>query len=197
MRRGTKVIIGVGGNVGAGKTVVAQIFRDLGAEYVSADAIGWEVLPEISAILQEKFGSQIMNGMGVDKKKLRELVFSDPGKLMFLNRISHPILVKHILHRIEGIRSGIVVIDAALLFDWDDVYDVIDYPILVIADRDKKAMRARAKGIGKELFEKISAMQKDEEEMAKRARYVIKNNGTIDELREKCSKIYSEISNDC
>ena len=104
MRRGTKVVIGVGGNVGVGKTAVAEIFRDLGAEYISADAIGWEVLPEISAILRDEFGSQIMNGMDIDKKKLRELVFSDPEKLMFLNRISHPILVKKILHRIEDVK---------------------------------------------------------------------------------------------
>jgi dephospho-CoA kinase len=197
MRRGTKIVIGVGGNVGAGKTAVAEIFKDLGAEYISADAIGWEVLPEIGTILRDEFGSQIMNGMDIDKKKLRELVFSDSEKLMFLNRISHPILVKKILHRIEGVKSDVLVIDAALLFEWDDVYDVIDYPILVTADRDKKVVRARAKGIGEELFEKISAMQEDDEEMATRARYVIENNGTIDELREKCSKIYGEISNDC
>lgn len=197
MCRGSKVVIGVGGNVGAGKTVVARIFRDLGAQYVSADEIGWEVLPEISTILQDEFGSQIMNGIEVDKKELREMVFSDPEKLQFLNRISHPILVKKILQRIEDIDTGIVVIDAALMFDWDEVYEVIDYPILVIADRDKKAMRARAKGISEDLFEKIYVTQKDDEEMARRARYVIENNGTIEELRDKCSKIYGEISNDC
>ncbi len=197
MGRDQKVIIGVGGTVGAGKTIVAHIFRDFGAEYVSADAIGWEVLPAISGILQQEFGNEIMNGMDVDKKKLRKLVFSDPGKLSFLNRASHPILVRKVLDRVAGIKTGVVVIDAALLFDWDEVLEIVDYPILVTADRDKKRMRAHTKGIGDELFDRMTAMQKDEEEMAKRAKYVIENNGTVDQLKDRCLKIYKEIEDDC
>jgi dephospho-CoA kinase len=193
---GQKIVVGVGGNVGAGKTVVAQIFRDLGAEYISADRIGWEVLPEISMLLQERFGRDIMNGSEVDKKRLRALVFSDPEKLMVLNRMSHPILVKKILECVENIETGVVVIDAALMFDWKEVYEIVDYPILVTADRDKRRLRARAKGVEEELFDRITAVQKDEAEMAQMAKYVIENNGTVAELKEKCLKIYKEINND-
>jgi dephospho-CoA kinase len=193
---GQKIVVGVGGNVGAGKTVVAQIFRDLGAEYISADRIGWEVLPEISMLLQERFGRDIMNGSEVDKKRLRALVFSDPEKLMVLNRMSHPILVKKILECVENIETGVVVIDAALMFDWKEVYEIVDDPILVTADRDKRRLRARAKGVEEELFDRITAVQKDEAEMAQMAKYVIENNGTVAELKEKCLKIYKEINND-
>ena len=197
MCRGQKVVIGVGGNVGAGKTVVAQIFKDLGAEYVSADRIGWEVLPEIAMHLEERFGSEIMNGTEVNKKTLRALVFSDPERLIFLNQLSHPILVKKLLEQVEKIKSGVVVIDAALMFDWDKVYEIVDYPILVTADREKRRLRACAKGVEEELFDRITAVQKDEEEMARMAKYVIENNGTMSELRDRCLKIYKEIANDC
>jgi dephospho-CoA kinase len=147
-------------------------------------------------LLQERFGRDIMNGSEVDKKRLRALVFSDPEKLMVLNRMSHPILVKKILECVENIETGVVVIDAALMFDWKEVYEIVDYPILVTADRDKRRLRARAKGVEEELFDRITAVQKDEAEMAQMAKYVIENNGTVAELKEKCLKIYKEINND-
>ena len=44
---GGKVIIGIAGNIGSGKTMVSRFFEDLGAYYLSADEIGHEVLDEI------------------------------------------------------------------------------------------------------------------------------------------------------
>ena len=75
MHHGNKVIIGVGGTVGSGKTLVGRIFEELGAHYISADEIGWEVLSDITGELKERFGEIIMDGDIIDKKKLRGVVF--------------------------------------------------------------------------------------------------------------------------
>jgi dephospho-CoA kinase len=197
MHAGAKVIIGVGGNIGAGKTTVGKIFAELGVRYISADELGWKVLPEISGILRERFGEEIVMGKGIDKRRLREMVFSDKNNLGFLNRVSHPLLLKRVCAALESVRSGIVVIDAALLFDWPEVYRLVDYSILVRARRDLMAQRAAEKGIGQELFNKIISMQKDEKEMRKMASFVIENNRSIGALRERCQQIYEEISHDC
>ena len=188
-------MIGVGGKIGTGKTTVAKIFRGLGAQYISADEIGWEVLPEIADVLQEEFGKKIMRGAKIDKDRLRELVFADAQKLEFLNRASHPILTRRIVERVEDI-EGVVVIDAALLFDWPDVYKIVDFPILVRARRELMVKRARARGISDKLFVQIMTQQKSEQEMAALASYVIDNNGTMAELREKCQAIYQRICYD-
>jgi dephospho-CoA kinase len=197
MHSGSRVVIGIGGKIGAGKTMVGRIFGELGAQYISADEIGWDVLSEIGEALQAKFGEAIMSGKRIDKKKLRELVFMDPEKLRFLNRASHPVLIRRIIEKIEAVRSGMVVIDAALLFDWPEVYEAVDYAVLVRAKFELMLSRARAKGLSEELFERILSMQKDDEETQGMASYVIENNGTMDELREKCRQIYAEISHDC
>jgi dephospho-CoA kinase len=197
MRSGQKVVIGVGGNIGTGKTTVAEIFGNLGGHCISADEIGWDVLPEISDILQKEFGKGIMSGRRVDKRKLRDSVFSDANKLEFLNRVSHPILKRRIIEKVKAIESGIVVIDAALLFDWPEVYEIVDVSILVRARHEVMLSRAKAKGIGVQLFEKIVSKQKKEKEMSTKASYVMENNGTMIELREKCQEIYKEISDDC
>jgi dephospho-CoA kinase len=197
MRSGQKVVIGVGGRIGTGKTTVAKIFSDLGAQYISADEIGWDVLPEITDVLKNEFGEGIMLGGKIDKQKLRDLVFSGAHNLEFLNRVSHPILTKRIIEKTEDVRFGVVVIDAALLFDWPEVCEIVDYSILVRARREIMLARAKAKGISEHLFEKIVSTQKDEREMMAKASYVIENNGTMAELKEKCQKIYEEINDGC
>jgi dephospho-CoA kinase len=57
--------------------------------------------------------------------------------------------------------------------------------------------RAKAKGMSSGLFMQIMEQQKSEQEMKELASYLIENNGTIAELREKCKVIYKEISHDC
>jgi dephospho-CoA kinase len=197
MHAGQKVVIGVGGNIGTGKTTVAKIFSDLGGKYIAADEIGWRVLPEITDVLKREFGKKIMSGGKIDKGKLRDLVFSDAHDLEFLNRTSHPILTKRIIDEAKAVKSGIVVVDAALLFDWPDVYEMTDYSILVKAQRETMLSRAKSKGIGDQLFERIVSKQKSEQEMMTMASYVVENNGTMAELREKCKEIYEEINDDC
>jgi len=197
MHPGARKVIGLTGNVGAGKTTAAKVLMDLGAFCISADEIGWEVLPEISMMLQRRFGQEIMKGNKVDREKLRNLVFADRVKLDYLNQLSHPLLVKKIIDKLSRIDSGIVIIDAAVLFDWPEICALTDYIMLLTARDDIMEARAKARGIDKKMFAMIRSMQKDEKELSERADFVISNNGTLDELREKCELIYRRVEDDC
>ncbi len=197
MRPGDKVLIGVGGTIGSGKTLVSKIFQELGAQYVSADELGWEVLPEIRAGLKKRFGERIMKNGTVDRERLREIVFSDQENLDYLNRLSHPLLIKKILKRVEDIEDGIVVIDAALLFDWPAIEEIVDYRILITSDEEVKEERMARKGISRKLFRQILGFQKSDAEVMERAKFVIANNGGIDSLKIQCKDIYRQIKNDC
>jgi dephospho-CoA kinase len=193
----SKVVLGIAGNIGTGKTTAAMMFKELGATYISADEVGWEVLPEISQVLRKKFGEQIMRGSEVDKRKLREIVFGDRRKLDFLNRVSHPLLVNKIAERVKLVKSGVAVIDAALLFDWPKICGLTDYLVLVTAHRDTMMARAKSKGIDGNTFSMILSMQRDSDELSAQADFVINNNGTLAELRRKCKKLYQRIKDDC
>jgi dephospho-CoA kinase len=197
MHPGSRKVVGLVGNVGAGKTAAAEVFIDMGAACISADEIGWEVLPEISMMLQRRFGKEIMSGQKVDKAKLRNLVFADRAKLDYLNRLSHPLLVRKIIEKLSGIDSGVVIIDAALLFDWPEVCALTDHTIVITARDDIRAARAKSKGIDEKMYSMMRSMQMDEKELSKKTDFVISNNGTLDELRKKCERIYRRIENDC
>jgi len=196
MQREAKIVVGIAGNIGSGKTMVSKFFEDFGAYYLSADEIGWEVLIEIKDQLCTVFGDSIMDGKGIDRKKLRNIVFSSDEKLTILNELSHPLLKKKIIKKIKDIESKMIVIDAALLFDWPEIVKELDYSILVSATDDRKEERAAKNGIDRQLFKRILNSQLREDEMSRLATYVINNNGTVQELAEQCQRIFEEIKND-
>ncbi len=197
MRKYGKLVIGVGGNIGSGKTTVAKIFQSYGMRYISADKIGWSVLPEIAPELRNTFGKQIFCGSKVDRKKLRDVVFADSLSLKTLNKLSHPKILRKIFQKLNSVRTGAFVIDAALLFDWCRLLKRVDIPILVKAPKHLKKKRAQQRGIPTRVFEQILRSQKREVEMAKKAKYIINNNGTLAELKKQCQKIFKELKNDC
>jgi len=187
----------VGGNIGSGKTTVAKIFQSWGMRYISADRIGKSILPEIANKLKSHFGKDIFTGKKIDRKKLRRIVFSNKRNLKILNSLSHPKLLEKINRKIDGIHSGFVVIDAALLFDWPELLKRVDYPILVKAPLELKRERARKRGIPEKIFYHILKNQKKEFEMVQSAKFVIENSGTFRQLKRQCQKIIKELKNDC
>ncbi len=192
-----KKVIGVGGCIGSGKTTVSKIFAEYGAQYISADEIGWEVLEEIQEELKNTFGKEIMRDKEIDRGKLRDIVFSDRRHLERLNGLSHPLLKEKLIDRLDAITRGVVVVDAALLFSWPDILAHIDIPILVKADEHNREHRVRKNGMSRETFLKIQNMQERCGETEPHARYVIANNGSLEDLRMQCRKIYEEITSDC
>jgi dephospho-CoA kinase len=188
-----KVIIGVGGSVGSGKTTVSRIFESMGCYYLSADEVGWEVLPDIALVLKQRYGHDIMSGDRIDRKKLAQRVFADRKALEFLNSVSHPVLIGRLKSRIKEAPGSMVVIDAALLFDWPDIMAIVDYPILVTARESLKKERSLAHGMEQERYKNIRMNQRDDADVRSKARFTINNNGTIESLQDQCRNILKEI----
>jgi dephospho-CoA kinase len=190
-----RTVIGVGGNIGAGKTTASHYLANMGANYLSADRIGWEVLSEIAPVLRKRFGKKIMKKNRIDRKRLGEMVFNNHEVKECLNRLSHPRLKGKIKRAIRR-DQGIMVLDAALLFQWRDIMSKIDYPILVTASRNIKSRRAAKRGINRKAFDQILNVQMKDAEAAKMARYIAINCSSKKALSEQCRKIYKEIIND-
>jgi dephospho-CoA kinase len=188
-----KMVIGVGGTIGSGKTIVSRIFESMGSYYISADEIGWEVLSDIAPILKERYGSDIMNEESIDRNKLATRVFTDPEELTFLNSISHPLLIERLKTRIARATGSLVVIDAALLFDWPEIMAIVDYPVLVIAHESLKEQRSISHGMDPIRYRTIRQNQHDDACLVSKARFTISNNGAVEALHDQCRSILKEI----
>jgi len=89
-----RLVVGVGGNAGAGKTMVASELKRLGAKVIDADAIAGTVLrrgtPEYKALVKA-FGTGILARSGqVDRKALAAKAFAGKAGLKKLDAITHP-----------------------------------------------------------------------------------------------------------
>jgi dephospho-CoA kinase len=197
MRPGDRTVIGLAGNIGCGKSTAAAYFQKLGSRLIEADRIGWRVLNETRDRLQKLYGPGIIKGGRINRMELRTEVFTDRNKVRHLNRLTHPRLVELIRNRIRRIKTGMVVIDAALLFDWPDLMADVDHPILVTAPRKIKEQRALQKGIDRQTFQRILRFQKSEKVLSRQAEYVIRNDRSRQDLYRQCYNIYKEIKNDC
>lgn len=187
------MVIGIAGNIGAGKTTVANIFKNLGAEVIDADRLGWKCLKkgtlEYERIIK-RFGESILEQNGeIDRKKLGKIIFSSPKKRETLNRIVHPKIVKEIKEKVKK-SKGVMAIDAALLLDWNLEVDKV---IVVTASEKLKIERMEREGYTREEVVQRLENQERESELAKKADYVIENSKGLKELKDKCKNIWKSL----
>ena len=90
------MILGLTGGIASGKTTVAQILVDLGAQLVEADDVGRQVVEPGTIGLErvvEAFGPEVLTPSGsLNRKLVGRLVFQDSAKLQLLNSILHPLM---------------------------------------------------------------------------------------------------------
>ena len=117
--------VGLTGGIGCGKTTVAQMFGELGAKLINADAVGHEVIrkpePAYEEIL-ESFGKSLLGeDEEIDRGRLGEIVFADREKLRRLNAIVHPRIIERLNYysdkMAEAYPESILLVEAALIYE--------------------------------------------------------------------------------
>lgn len=188
------MVIGLTGNIGTGKSLVAKFFKKWGAFIVSGDQIGWEVLKssDIKEKLRNTFGEKVIKDNDVDRERLGSIVFKDTNKLRKLNKIVHPVLLKKLKESISKSDRDIIVIDAALVFEWN-IKDWFDYTILIISELSNIKSRLKKLGISDEIINGTLKSQMNPEKAKIYTDFIIVNNGSKKELREKAQKVWDEI----
>ena len=184
------------GNIGSGKSTVAAMLRDAGIPVLDADRISRQVTapgeraydPVVLA-----FGKEIVRDDGsIDRKRLGEIVFSDPRLRSRLEAITHPAILeamKEAIARIarEGHRA--VVVEAALIHE-SGKKGLFEAVISVTCDRETAISRLAARdGMTRAQAEARLSAQMGAGEKADASDYVIDNSGTLDETRRQVERI--------
>jgi dephospho-CoA kinase len=188
------------GNIGAGKTTVAQLFERWGATVIDADQLVREVQspgqPAFKRIA-ERFGQSMIRTDGTfDRAALRARVLSDPEALADLNRIVHPEVRRRRLELLREARTRgdrIVVSDIPLLFEADDpsAYDAV-----VLVDAPESVRRARLLASRDLSDEDVSGMiraQLPSGPKRERSDYVIENNGDLAALERASREVWQSL----
>lgn len=185
----TTRVIGLTGPMGAGKSTVAQMLRELGAKVIDADAIVHQEQSRgtvgYSAIVQ-RFGTKVLGeDKEIDRAKLAEEVFADPRKLAELERIIHPRVVARVLEARSMLRDGDVLVVEAIKLLESAIRGIFDQVWVVVAPREATIERLERRGVPRAEVEARLRHQRSEADFRKAADVVIENSGDRDATREQ------------
>jgi len=198
------LLVGVTGGLGSGKSTVCAMLVGMGCDLFEADRVAKELQlqdPEVIAGIKALFGSEVYHCddsgvLSIDRQAIASVVFSDSRKLEALNRLIHPKVREAFQREIlrcakEGKR--ILCKEAAILFESGMDHE-LDRIIVVAANDGLRLERAVERGMGtrQEVKRRMKA-QWPQEQLIKRAHYVIFNDGTLDELRAQVEQVYQSL----
>ncbi|MDH4164506.1 MAG: dephospho-CoA kinase [Nitrospirota bacterium] len=195
------LLVGLTGGIASGKSIVTHMLRELGAHVIDADKIVHELLApgqDANREVIEHFGQEVRLSDGaIDRRKLGDIVFSDPDKRAWLNKCIHPRVYQayhaRARHIIERDPSAIVVLDAALLIE-TGYHKKMDRVIVVYAAPQDQLTRLMMRDHFTEehALARIRSQMPLEEKRAV-ADYVIDNQGTREETEVQVRALFERL----
>ncbi len=188
-----RLVVGVTGGVGAGKTAVARAMEARGAKVLSLDELGYRALRDegVKKALMREFGEGIFDGDEIDRNELAKLVFSDQGRLARLNSIVHPLMRNWAREGAER-AEGLVVLEGALVYEMG-LESLCDAVVFVSTPRDVRLERVRARGWDAEELARRECAQMPSREKSARADRSVTNDGSEEELGKKVNSILEDM----
>ena len=196
-----KLIIGILGGIGSGKSSVAAEFAKLGCAVIDADRIAHQLIDteRIVRQIREAFGAEVFDADGnIDRAALGERTFENSENVAKINDILHPeILIKcgQLIAEYNNADIKAIILDLPLLIEvgWDKKCDIlifVDCPEPIRAERAEKNGR-----LSKKLLKKRENFQISLDNKLKIAHYRVNNHSDLSVMAEQVARIFSIITN--
>jgi dephospho-CoA kinase len=194
------LLVGLTGNIGSGKSTVAQMLSERGATIIDADVLARRAVEVGTAAFEKivaRWGREILNAEGqLDRAALRRVVFADHEQLEELNQIVHPEVERLRSRLVEQARKrgdALVVCDIPLLFE-RHMTNRFDRIILVDAHRGVRLERlVKDRGLEQtEAMDMIAAQMPAELKRA-RADFIVENDGTLTQLERRVQDVWTAL----
>jgi dephospho-CoA kinase len=189
--------VGLTGGLGAGKSEALRALGELGAATLSTDAVVHELLEsaELREIVTARLGDEVLLDGGLDRSLIAERVFGDDEARKWLESELWPRVGQRVIEwrqEMEALDSPprAMVVEVPLLFE-SGMEPVFDATIAVVADEELRAERAGARGHA--ALSERTGRQLSQQEKAERADYEVRNDGTLQELRDKLSRVLARL----
>jgi len=193
-----KIVLGVTGIFGSGKTTVSRIFKSLGADLIDADSLAHSCIRRVTLAYRRiilTFGEGILDkDKEIDRKKLAKIVFPSKKLLLRLNRILHPLIIRIIKKKIKSSASRVIVLDAPLLLE-AGLKKIVDKILVVKITRDKQLQRIKKKDSlsSRDILRRMR-FQIPQSQKIRFADFVIDNSGFIKQTKRQVKKVWGKIN---
>ena len=190
------LIVALTGGIGAGKSHVAKYFHQLGSYVFDADQLAHAVIERGSKGFDEvvtTFGDQILKDGDIDRRKLGEIIFSDPTAKAKLEAIVHPGVQRIFEEAKKDLPLDAIVIYEIPLLIESKSGSRFDYAITVEADVETRTQRLKERGLASHEIVGRMAAQASREERISQSGLVIENHGDEDALLRQVEEIWQSV----
>jgi dephospho-CoA kinase len=196
--RKNKLLLGLTGSFGSGKSTVAGMLGSFGAQIIDADKIAHLVYkPNADAYrkIVDCFGKGILRrDKRIDRKKLSLVVFKSESSLRKLNAIVHPQVIRVIREKLKAASKPVVVLDAPLLIEVG-LTSLVDKLIVVKISRKLQMERvSKRTGLARERISRIIKAQMSLADKVRLADFVIDNSGNIAATKKQVKQMWEKFS---
>jgi dephospho-CoA kinase len=185
--------IGLTGGIGAGKSEALAAAARLGAATLSTDRVAHDLLDrdDVRDLLVERWGADVAPDGAVDRDRVAAIVFERPDELRWLESELHPRVGEAVLEWRNALGEGVAVavVEVPLLFE-AAMEGAFDATAAVIAADPIREERLAARG--QPGLEGRESRQLDQDEKARRADYVIRNDGSLEDLEREVGALLRE-----
>lgn len=190
------LVVALTGGIGAGKSLVAQYFSELGARVVDADQLARIAIERGSAGFDEvvtRFGESILRNGDIDRKALGEIVFKDKSAKEALEAIIHPKVRELFFAVVDDLEADEILIYEIPLLVETGAASNFDQIITVEADLELRKSRLLKRGMFISEIESRLAAQASPAEREAVATHIIENSGDEDQLLRKVENLWEEL----
>ena len=190
------LVVALTGGIGAGKSLVAQYFSELGARVVDADQLSRIAIERGSAGFDEvitRFGESVLRNGDIDRKALGEIIFKDKSAKADLESIIHPRVRELFFEVVNDLAADEILIYEIPLLVETGAASNFDQIITVEADLEIRKSRLLKRGMFISEIESRLAAQASPAEREAVATHVIENSGDEDQLLRKVENLWEEL----
>ncbi|MCW5589698.1 MAG: dephospho-CoA kinase [Legionellales bacterium] len=190
-------LVGLSGGIGSGKSTVAGLFAERGIEVIDTDHIAREVVAPNSPALKkitDYFGPEIIQpNQHLNRSKLRDIIFNDDEKRVWLENLLHPLIGETTLLKTTSVKSPYCLILIPLLTN-SPLRRALNYLITVESDETLQIKRASLRDqCTPEHIQKIIQSQPAKIYRLQEADSIIDNNQDIHHLIQQVEKLHQQL----
>lgn len=190
------LIVALTGGIGSGKSHVAKYFHQLGSYVFDADQLARAAVERGSTGFNQvvaTFGDQILKDGDIDRRKLGEIIFSEPMARTKLEAIVHPEVQRLFDEAKKSLPLDAIVIYEIPLLAESNSRSRFDYAITVEADVETRTNRLKERGLASHEIVGRMAAQASREERVSQCDLVIENQGDEDALLRQVEEIWQSV----
>lgn len=190
------LVIGITGGIGSGKSAATNYLADKGVTVVDADLVSRQVVepgqPALDEIRQH-FGDQVIQADGtLDRRALRDIVFSDPSRREQLEAITHPAIAREMLRQLHESRSPYTILVSPLLLETSQ-REMVERVLLVDVPEALQLERtARRDEVSEDQVRRIMAAQMSREERRRLADDIVINDDSLESLYRQLDELHQK-----